>query len=110
MPMLGVIMAKSLLLLALAVSLTACATSGLNGSLTTGEKFGVAIGGEATGAQNALWAEGYGYLGSARRDGETVLRFQPVALDRKGIVTLTVRDGRITAIAWDLKIVPVLEG
>lgn len=108
-------MAKPLVVVALAAALAACSTSSsdnaLNGTLTKGEKFGVAVGGDAAAAQAMLWAEGYGYQGLARRaDGDTVLRFQPVALDRKGAVLITVHDGRISAITWNLKIVPALEG
>jgi hypothetical protein len=122
---------KCLLIAALAATLAACATTpnpitpGTNtdayGHLISGEKFGAAIGRPATNVQAALWDGGYGYQGIeactaetaalfACREGDTFLRFQPAALDRKGAVYLKIEAGRVAAIGWDLKYVPALEG
>jgi hypothetical protein len=91
------------------------------GTLISGSKFGMDIGGAAADAQAALWDAGYGYQGVAActdatralfacHAGDTFLRFQPVALDRKGAVYLKLEDGHISAIGWDLKNVPAQEG
>lgn len=123
--------AKRLAAAILAAGLTACTTTpnpiaagtdtDWRGNLASGEKFGMAVGHSATEAQDMLWAAGFGYEGAIActsdtrallgcRDGDAFLKFQPVALDRKGSVYLKIDGGRITAIGWDLKIVPALEG
>lgn len=109
----------------LAASATAQTISGTEaagqGTLISGSKFGMEIGGAAADARATLWDAGYGYQGMAActdatralfacRAGDTFLRFQPVALDRKGAVYLKLEDGRVAAIGWDLTNVPAEEG
>jgi hypothetical protein len=91
------------------------------GTLISGSTFGMDIGGAAANAPAVLWDAGYGYQGEiactdatralfACHAGDTFMRFQPVALDRKGAVYLKLEDGHITAIGWDLTNVPAEEG
>jgi hypothetical protein len=128
---LGDSMTKYYLIAALAAGLAACATTpnpipaGTEtagyGHLVSGGKFGAEIGRLAADAPTALWNAGYGYQGVAACSGETqslfachngeiFMRFQPVALDRKGVVYLKLDGGRISEIGWDLRNVPAEEG
>jgi hypothetical protein len=127
----GCAMMKWYLIAAMAAGLAACSSpphpipAGTEtvryGRLVSGGKFGVEVGRPAADAPQALWDAGYGYQGEvactgatqalfACRDGDTFMRFQPVALDRKGAVYLKLEKGRVSEIGWDLKNVPAQEG
>jgi hypothetical protein len=124
-------MTKRLLIAAMAAGLAACSTTphpiptgtetASYGDLVSGSKFGIEIGHPAADAQAALWDAGYGYQGEvgctsavrtlfACRDGDTFMRFQPVALDRNGVVYLKLDSGRVAEIGWDINIVPTQDG
>ncbi|GAA0565425.1 hypothetical protein [Rhizomicrobium electricum] len=124
-------MTKYYLIAALAAGLAACSTTPnpipagtettAYGHLVSGAKFGAEVGRQAADAPTALWDAGYGYQGMvacasdtqalfACRNGDTFMRFQPVALDRKGVVYLKLDGGRISEIGWDLRNVPAEEG
>ncbi len=106
---------------ATAQTITAGPEAANHGTLISGSKFGMDIGGAAANAPAVLWDAGYGYQGVATcteatralfacHAGDTFMRFQPVALDRKGAVYLKLEDGHVAAIGWDLKNVPAEEG
>jgi hypothetical protein len=121
---------KHLLPVALAAGLAACSTApnpipagtdtAWYGNLTTGAKFGAAVGQSVANLQDRLWAEGYGYEGVVGCSSETYnllscqpneryLAFQPLEFGRRGQIYLKVEHERVSQIGWDLKIVPYLD-
>lgn len=126
-----IITSKHLIVIAFSAALAACANlpgpvaagtdMATTGNLTAGEKFGMTVGASAANASDVMWAEGYGFEGTATCSGETralfgctagdrYLTFQPLAMDRHGHVYLKVEHGRVSAIGWDLAAVAFSDG
>lgn len=92
-----------------------------SGTLPNGEQLGASVGAPVAGVEDAMWANGYGFEGPTTcagevralvgcKTGDSVLRFQPVALGKKGHVYLRVDNGHIAQIGWDLKTVAFSDG
>ena len=116
--------AKRLLFLTLATGLAACSSTAgtdmaLSGTLTSGEKFGAAIGQPITAAERILMSEGYGFEGVVAcastalpgcQQNDRYLVFQPVALDVKGHIYLKIENDRVAQISWQIHHVAYLDG
>ncbi len=121
---------KRVLVLILAAGVAACANTpspaptgtdtAWHGNLTTGGKFGAAIGQTTPDARQEMFAAGYGFEGqfacsSEKRilpacpSGALCLKFQPVQLGENGHIYLRIENGVVSPIVWELTPVAYLD-
>ena len=114
--------AKRMLVLIIATGVAACAATpnpapagtdtAWHGNLTSGSKFGAAIGQADHDARQEMLAAGYGFEGdftcssevhiSGCQAGARYLKFQPVQPGEKGHIYLQIEDGLVSRISWAL--------
>jgi len=112
---------KGFLIAGLSTSVAACSSvpspipvgrdTDAYGNLTVGEKFGIVIGRTADNTEIAIRGFSSGLTATCSadlhaildcRDGETLLTFQPIAMDKKGHIYLKIEKGQVMQIAWSL--------